>query len=223
MRIVLMGPPGAGKGTQAAMLARNLAVLHISSGDLFRIHQQRGTALGLKAQEYMAAGLLVPDEVTIAMVLEEVFTPIAEKGFILDGFPRNVNQAQALDQALEGRGKVIDHGLSIYLPTKELMKRLLGRMLCPKCRATYNASTLPPKKKGICDQCGAPLQKRSDDNSEAVERRLHVYQEESKPLVDYYDSQDKLVQIDGWGTVEEVGKRLLKSLGHSQPWSLAIS
>ncbi len=213
MRIILMGPPGAGKGTQAALLARNLEVPHISTGDLFRHHQQRGTALGMKVQEYMAKGLLVPDEVTIAMLLEELFTPLSKRGFILDGFPRNINQARALDQAIEGQGKVIDHSLSIHVPTKELIKRILSRVLCPQCQAAYNTDTLPPKQKGMCDRCGGPLQQRGDDTPQAVERRLQVYEEESKPLVDLYDSQCKLLQVDGLGTVEEVSQRLLKVLG----------
>ena len=207
-----MGPPGVGKGTQATLLAQRLKVSHISSGDLLRSHQQRGTPLGLEAQKYMTAGLLVPEELTIAIIMEEVLSPQAQKGFILDGFPRTLNQAQALDSTLKEQRKVLDYTLYIEVPTQELVKRLAGRLLCSRCQATYNTETQPPQHKGTCGRCGGSLRQRDDDTTEAVERRFQVYEKESSPLLDYYRSQGKLVSIDGLRTVMEVNQHLLKAL-----------
>lgn len=212
IRVVLMGPPGAGKGIQGRLLAPTLKVPHISSGDLFRSQQQRQTPLGLKAQKYMAAGLLVPDKVTIDIIMEEILSPQAQRGFIFDGFPRTLNQAHALDSVLKEQGKVLDYTLYIEVPTLELIKRLAGRLLCSRCQATYNTETQPPQQKGICNRCGSSLRQRDDDTGEAVERRLQVYEKESSPLVEYYHSRGKLVGIDGLATVIEVNQHLLTAL-----------
>lgn len=211
-RLILLGPPGAGKGTQAVGLAERLGVPHIASGDLFRHHQQNGTPLGLKVREYINQGMLVPDEITIAMVLEQVLLPESQRGFILDGFPRNLAQAKALDDALAVKGVWIDRVSFIKVPVEELIKRLEGRRVCRKCQAPYHLETAPPKKPDKCDLCGGEIYQREDDTLDAVAVRLKVYQEETEPLVDYYNRAGKLVEVNGLGTVEEVGTRLHKAL-----------
>ena len=211
-RLILLGPPGAGKGTQAVGLAERLGVPHIASGDLFRHHQQNGTPLGLKVREYINQGMLVPDEITIAMVLEQVLLPESQRGFILDGFPRNLAQAKALDDALAVKGVWIDRVSFIKVPVEELIKRLEGRRVCRKCQAPYHLETAPPKKPDKCDLCGSEIYQREDDTLDAVAVRLKVYQEETEPLVDYYNRAGKLVEVNALGTVEEVGTRLHKAL-----------
>ena len=211
-RLILLGPPGAGKGTQAVGLAERLGVPHIASGDLFRHHQQNGTPLGLKVREYINQGMLVPDEITIAMVLEQVLLPESQRGFILDGFPRNLAQAKALDDALAVKGVWIDRVSFIKVPVEELIKRLEGRRVCRKCQAPYHLETAPPKKPDKCDLCGGEIYQREDDTLDAVAVRLKVYQEETEPLVDYYNRAGRLVEVNGLGTVEEVGTRLHKAL-----------
>ncbi len=212
MRALLLGPPGAGKGTQAKMLAESLGVPHVASGDLFRYHQRQGTPLGLKAAEYMSQGLLVPDEITIAMVLERILPPLGQVGFLLDGFPRNLVQAQALDEALAGRGQALNRVVLIRVPQEELIKRLSGRLVCRQCQAPYHRDNASPKTPGKCDLCGGELYQRQDDTPEAVRVRIQVYQNETEPLVAFYSRSEKLVAVDGMGTVEEVGQRLLRSL-----------
>ena len=212
MRLILLGPPGAGKGTQAKMLAENLGVPHIASGDLFRYHQREGTPLGLKAMEYMSQGLLVPDEITITMVLEQILPPPGQKGFLLDGFPRNQVQARALDEALAGRGQEIDRTILIKVTPEELVRRLGGRLVCQQCQAPYHRETEPPKTPGKCDLCGGELYQRQDDTPEAVRVRIRVYRDETEPLIEYYSQPGKLVEVDGVGTVEEVGQWLLRFL-----------
>lgn len=212
MRAVLLGPPGAGKGTQAKLLAQRLNIPHIASGDLFRTHQERGTPLGLKAREYMERGVLVPDEITIAMVLEHILSLDRDEGFILDGFPRNLNQAEALDRALRERGRELDRVLYIRVSEGELVRRLSGRLVCRRCQTPYHLESSPPRNPGRCDVCGGELYQREDDTPEAVRRRIQVYQTETAPLVEYYRRAGKLVEVEGEGPLEEVNRRLLESL-----------
>ena len=212
MRLVLLGPPGAGKGTQAKLLAESLGVSHIASGDLFRHHQRKGTPLGLKVMEYMSQGLLVPDDITIAMILEQVLSPVGQKGYLLDGFPRNLVQAEALNEALAGRGHEIYRAILVQVPQEELVRRLSGRLVCSNCQAPYHKETAPPSAEGKCDVCGWELYQRDDDTPESVRVRVKVYHDETVPLIEYYSRIGKLVEVDGTGAVEEVGQRLLQSL-----------
>ena len=196
------------------MLAERLGVPHISSGDLFRYHQKEGTPLGLKTKEYMSQGLLVPDEITIAMVLEQIQPPRCLNGFLLDGFPRTLAQAWVLDVAPAGTGFGIDRAILIEVPIEELIRRLSGRLVCQQCQAPYHSQDAAPKTAGRCNFCGGELYQRDDDAPEAVRVRLQVYQEETEPLIDHYIQQKKLVRVDGVGTVEEVGQKFLDSLQH---------
>ena len=211
-RLILLGPPGAGKGTQAKALAGRLDVPHVASGDLFRHHQQQGTPLGVKALEYMTQGMLVPDEITIAMVLERILPPLAQNGFLLDGFPRNLVQADALDQSLAGRGLEITKTILIKVPVDELVTRLSGRLVCRQCQAPYHKETTPPKNPDVCDSCGGELYQRQDDTPEAIRTRIQVYEDETQPLVEYYDRDNCLAEVDGVGGVEEISRRLLQAL-----------
>ena len=211
-RLIFLGPPGAGKGTQAKLLAEHLGISHVASGDLFRYHQRKGTPLGVKALEYMSQGLLVPDEITIAMVLEQILTPVGQIGALLDGFPRNLAQALALEEALVYRGQQIDKVLQIKVPNEEMLKRLNGRLVCRQCEAPYHREKAPPKVPDTCDRCGGELYQRQDDAPEAVSVRIKVYRDETEPLVEHYGRAEKLVEIDGVGTVEEVSQRLLDAL-----------
>ncbi len=212
MRLILLGAPGSGKSTQAKMLTERLGLPHIATGDLMRLHQQQGTPFGLKAMEYMNHGLLVPDEISIAMVLEEVLPPMGQKGFLLDGFPRNLVQAEALDQALAGRGLETNLAILIKVPHDEVMKRLGGRFLCQQCQTPYHLETRPSETEGKCDQCGGVLYQRPDDTLEAVKVRINVYKQETEPLVEYYKAISKMVEVDGEGLVEEVNNRVLEAL-----------
>ena len=213
-RVILLGPPGAGKGTQAKMLSEDLGVAHIASGDLFRHHQHKGTPLGLKVTEYVSHGLLVPDEITIAMVLEAILPPVGliKNGFLLDGFPRNLTQAEALDEAWASRGRLIDRAIVIKVPQEELVVRLSGRLICRSCQALYHRNTAPPKVADRCDQCGGELYQRPDDVPEAVKTRIQVYDEETEPTVEHYRRTGRLVDVDGVGTGNQVGSRILQSL-----------
>jgi len=210
--VILLGPPGAGKGTQAKLVAEATNLRHISSGDLFRHHLSQGTPLGKKANEFMSKGFLVPDDVTINMVLEEMRKAGAASGLMLDGFPRNLTQAQRLDAALDQQGQAVDSALLMTLPVDELVKRLSGRLVCRQCKATYNSVTAPSKKPGLCDACGGQLYQRDDDKPESVRTRLKVYESETRPLVDYYRRQGKLTEVDAAGSVEDVQRRLLRTL-----------
>ena len=211
-RLVMLGPPGAGKGTQAKILADKMGISHISSGDLFRRHREEGTRLGLRSVEYMRQGLLVPDEVTIEMVLDQIKSPSSSNGFLLDGFPRNLTQAQALDEASEGTGQEVDLATLINVPLEELVKRLIGRRLCRQCQAPYHREYAPPKTPGKCNLCRGELYQRQDDTPDAVRVRIQVYEDETRPLVGYYNKDKKLVEVDGVGTVNEVAQRLLQAL-----------
>jgi len=206
--IIFLGAPGAGKGTQAAELARERKLEHVATGDLFRQALERGTELGLKAKSYMEKGVLVPNQVTIAMVLERLSAPDCAGGAILDGFPRNLEQAEALDKALSQQGKAIDKVVYIKVSEEELLKRLSGRWICRRCQAPYHATDSPPKIPGKCDKCGGELYQRPDDNETSVKKRLEVYFAETAPLIDYYNQGGKLLEIDGEGGVAEVAKRI---------------
>ncbi len=212
MYIILLGPPGAGKGTQAAIVAKKLNLVHIATGDLFRQAAEQGTELGRKAQTYMTKGLLVPDEITIRMVLERISAPDCPHGVILDGFPRNLQQAEALDKALARQAKTTDKVVYIKVSEEELLKRLTGRWICRQCQTPYHALYSPPRVWGKCDQCGGELYQRPDDAATTVKKRLQVYFAETAPLIDYYQKTKKLLEIDGEGNVDEVGQRIVAAL-----------
>ncbi|MFE4641442.1 adenylate kinase [Streptomyces sp. NPDC056730] len=213
MRIVLVGPPGAGKGTQAAYLAKNLKVPHISTGDLFRANISQGTTLGKLAKSYMDAGNLVPDEVTIAMAQERMAQPDATDGFLLDGFPRNVSQAKALDEALEADGVKLDAVLDLEVPEDEVVTRIAGRRVCRNDSAhVFHVTYSPPKKEGVCDICGGELYQRDDDSEETVRTRLEVYHTQTEPIIDHYRAQGLVVTISALGKVTEVTDRAMAAL-----------
>jgi adenylate kinase len=213
MRIVLVGPPGAGKGTQAAFLAKKLSIPHISTGDLFRANISQGTSLGKQAKSYMDEGNLVPDAVTIAMALDRMAQPDAQNGFLLDGFPRNVSQAQALDEALNADGVQLDAVLDLEVPEDEVVKRIAGRRICRNQEShVFHVTYSPPKKDGVCDTCGGELYQRDDDSEETVRRRLEVYHTQTEPIIDYYKAQGLVVTISALGKVTEVTKRAMEAL-----------
>ncbi len=214
MRVVLLGPPGAGKGTQAAELARFLGVPHVASGELFRDHQRRDTELGRLAKMYMERGVLVPDEITIGMVTQWISAPEQSAGYLLDGFPRTLAQAEALDEgaAYNGGLNCVAH---ISVETSELVLRLSGRLICRQCQAVYHRSFAAPKSQGMCDECGGDLYQRPDDSEEAVKIRLDVYSQETEPLIGYYRAQGKLVEVRGVGSIDEVQKRLRQAVSRA--------
>lgn len=217
MRIVLVGPPGAGKGTQATRLAETLHIPHISTGDLFRANISWQTELGKLAKSYMDAGNLVPDEVTIAMAKDRMEQSDAEGGFLLDGFPRNVSQAQALDELLEAEDMKLDAVLDLEAPENEVVKRIAGRRVCRNDSAhVFHESYQPPKKEGVCDACGGELYQRDDDSEETVRKRLEVYHTKTEPIIDYYKSQGLVVTIAATGPVAEVTDRALEALKRDQ-------
>lgn len=209
---ILLGAPGAGKGTQAAMLIVALGIPHVASGDLFREHLGKGTELGLLAKQYMDEGKLVPDDVTVRMVLERLAQPDCAKGAILDGFPRTIAQAQALERALAENGRRIQAALYIRVSTEELLRRLGGRYTCKNCGAVYHIVFDPPKQPGVCDRCGGPLYQRPDDTPETAKKRLDVYFEQTAPLIQYYRQQGLLREIDGEQPIEAVHAALLKEI-----------
>ncbi|MFD8804872.1 adenylate kinase [Streptomyces sp. NPDC059597] len=220
MRIVLVGPPGAGKGTQAVRLAETLSVPHISTGDLFRANISRQTELGKLAKSYMDAGNLVPDEVTIAMAKDRMEQPDAENGFLLDGFPRNVSQAEALDELLQSEGIKLDAVLDLEVPEDEVVKRIAGRRICRNDSShVFHETYSPPKKEGVCDVCGGELYQRDDDSEDTVRKRLEVYHTQTEPIIDYYRSQGPVVTISALGPVDEITKRALAALKSEQPAS----
>jgi adenylate kinase len=213
MYIIFLGAPGAGKGTQAARLAEALGLVHVATGDLFRQALERGTELGLAAKSYMEKGTLVPDQITISLVLERLSKPDSSRGAILDGFPRNLEQAGALDKALAQEGRAIDKVVYIKVTEEELLRRLSGRWICRKCQTPYHIPDSPPKVPGKCDKCGGELYQRPDDNEESIRKRLEVYFAETAPLIDYYVKKGKLLEIDGVGGVDEVARRIKTALG----------
>lgn len=216
MNIILMGPPGAGKGTQAEHIRKEYLLPHISTGDMFREAVQNGTPMGEEARKYMDAGQLVPDSVTIGIVQDRLGMPDCTQGFLLDGFPRTVNQAQALDEVLGKLGKRLDLALNISVPEEVLTARMVGRVFCSECKTVYNTIFNPPAAEGVCDRCGGVLVQRSDDKAETVKKRIDVYMEQTRPLLDYYARQGNLVTLDGQRDPEEVFrdvKALLEKLG----------
>ncbi len=212
MYIILLGAPGAGKGTQAAMLAGKLKITPVASGDLFRQALEKETELGKKARAFMDKGRLVPDEITIRMVLERLAAPDTKKGAVLDGFPRNIKQAGALDEDLARQGKAVAKAIYIEVPEAELLRRMAGRLVCRDCQAPYHETDSPPKKKGACDRCGGELYQRADDNAATIKKRLEVYFTETAPLIDYYKKAGKLLEIDGEGGTAAVNRRILAAL-----------
>ena len=212
-RVVLLGPPGAGKGTQASLIARRRGIAHIASGDLFRKHLGEGTELGKLAKTYMDKGELVPDGVTIRMALDRMAEPDAGQGYVLDGFPRTMEQARALDAALEARSESIDAAPLIEVETEELVRRLAGRWICRACQTPYHATSSPPKSEGACDACGGELYQRDDDKAEVVRARLETYERQTAPLIDYYDAQGKVARVNGEQAVERVTAELERVIG----------
>jgi adenylate kinase len=210
--IILLGAPGAGKGTQAVMLVEKLKLVQVASGDLFRKALQQETDLGKKAKAYMEKGQLVPDEITIQMVLERLAAPDVKNGAILDGFPRNLKQAKALDKALAKQSKAIDKVINIDVSEEEVLRRLGGRWICRNCQAPYNEVDSPPKVNGKCDRCGGELYQRADDNPTTIKKRLEVYLKETSPLIDYYKKAGKLVEVVSEGGPEAVNKKIFAAL-----------
>ena len=212
MHILLMGPPGAGKGTQAAKLAAKFGIPHISTGDMFRAAVKAGTELGKKAKACMEEGRLVPDDVTIGIVRERLSETDAKKGFILDGFPRTVEQANALDGILKDLGLALKGAIDINVPNDLLVERAVGRRVCKQCGATYHVKFQPSKAEGVCDKCGGELYQRGDDSSATITNRLKVYDEQTKPLIDYYKKAGLYTEIDGSQPIELVTEALFKAL-----------
>jgi len=207
-----MGPPGAGKGTQAALLVDHYKIPHISTGDMFREAIKQGTPLGLKAKEYMDAGALVPDEVTIGIVADRLAQPDCANGFLLDGFPRTAAQADALAKILSDLNINLDGVVNIEVPEEVLLERLTGRRVCKQCAATFHTVFNPPKVQGICDKCGGELFQRSDDTIETAQNRLKVYNEQTEPLIAYYSRQGLLKRIEGDGEIQQVFRNIVKVL-----------
>lgn len=213
LRTILLGPPGAGKGTQAVKIVEKYGIPHISTGDIFRENIKKGTELGKKAQEYMNKGELVPDDLVIAIATARLLEDDCKNGFLLDGFPRTVYQAEKLDEFLEAHNSKIDKVVDISVGKEELMIRLTGRRVCKKCGASYHIVNIPPKKEGVCDICGGPLIQRDDDNAETAANRIEVYEEQTRPLVDYYKKAGNLVIIDGTTGLENVFADIVRALG----------
>ena len=216
MKIVLLGPPGAGKGTQAEVLTKKLLVPHISTGDMFRAAIKNGTAMGIEAKSYMDRGQLVPDEVTVGIIKDRIAQPDCSGGFLLDGFPRTIAQAEALDQLLADKGG-LDAVLNISVPLEKLVERLTGRRMCRKCGAIYHMLYNAPAKEGVCDACGGELYQRDDDKLETVTNRLDVYEAQTAPLIGYYEQQGKLFTVNGDQPINAVLADLGKALG--QDWA----
>ena len=204
MKIIMLGAPGAGKGTQAKMIAEKYAIPHIYTGDIFRANIKEGTKLGEEAKQYMDQGLLVPDELTVKILLDRVAKEDCRNGYVLDGFPRTIPQAEVLDQALNGLGDKIDYAIDVNVPDENIIKRMSGRRACLSCGATYHVEHIPPQKEGICDTCGEKLVLRDDDKPETVQNRLHVYHEQTQPLIDFYTQKGILKAVDGTKDMEAV-------------------
>lgn len=213
MKIIMLGAPGAGKGTQAKKIADKYKIPHISTGDIFRANIKEGTELGLKAKQFMDQGLLVPDEVTIGMLLDRIHQADCENGYVLDGFPRTIPQAESLTRALGEMGEQIDYAIDVDVPDENIVNRMSGRRACLKCGATYHVTFAPPKKEGICDVCGSELVLRDDDKPETVQKRLSVYHEQTQPLIEYYKKAGVLHSVDGTQEMEAVFAGITAILG----------
>lgn len=212
MNILFMGPPGAGKGTQAERIVQEFGIPHISTGDAFRAAMREGTPIGLKAKEYMDKGLLVPDDVTVGIVRERLAAPDCEQGFLLDGFPRTLAQAEALDDILEAMGRKLDHVVNLHVDRELLLARLTGRRICKTCGATYHVIFNPPQQEGICDKDQGELYQRSDDSEEKVGTRLDEYINKTAPLLDYYSEKGLLRQVDGEKEIDTVTSEIVSLL-----------
>jgi len=212
MRVVLFGPPGSGKGTQASLLKEKYGLVHIATGDILREAVSNKTEVGLKAKSYMDRGELVPDDVVIEIVKDKLQS-IGEAGFILDGFPRTIAQAEALDRVLVELGKPLDAVLNLQVDEEELVRRLSGRRVCPSCGEPYHVDSKPPKVDEVCDKCGAALLHREDDKPEAIRNRLRVYREQTEPVLGYYASKSILKNIDAVGDIEQVASRIANAVG----------
>lgn len=213
MKIIMLGAPGAGKGTQAKMIADKYGVPHISTGDIFRANIKNGTELGMEAKKYMDQGLLVPDELTVRILLDRVAQDDCKNGYVLDGFPRTIPQAEVLDSELTKLGDHIDYAINVDVPDENIVKRMSGRRACLTCGATYHIEHVPPKKEGICDVCGSELVLRNDDKPETVKNRLNVYHEQTQPLIDFYTEKGVLKTVDGTVPMEEVFAAITAILG----------
>ena len=212
MRVIFLGPPGVGKGTQADNIATHFKIVKIATGDLLRDGVAKGTSLGLKAKQYMDAGGLVPDVVVIGLIEEKLSLPECESGFLLDGFPRTVTQANTLSDILASKNQALDKVVYFMLPVNEIVRRLSGRRSCPKCQAVFHVESIPPKVSDVCDSCQSSLVQRSDDQPETIESRLAVYEKQTAPLVEYYRERKVLSELDGSGAVTDVQERLLAAL-----------
>ena len=217
VRVVLIGPPGAGKGTQARALAALWGIPQVSSGDLLRAVVREDSELGREAASYMDRGQLVPDELVLKLIAERLRKKDAHKGFILDGFPRNVSQAEALGKGLDKAGLKLDKAVAVIVPDEEIVKRISGRRTCAKCNAMYHVAFEPPAKPGVCDKCGGELYQREDDAEETVRERLKVFAEATRPLLDHYGQLGLLAQINGVGRTDEVEKRILSAVNGVAP------
>ena len=213
MKIIMLGPPGAGKGTQAKMIAEKYGIPHISTGDIFRYNIKNGTELGKEAKKYMDQGLLVPDELTVKILLDRVAKDDCKNGYVLDGFPRTIPQAEVLEEALTKLGDRIDYAINVEVPDENIVKRMGGRRACVNCGATYHIEHVPPKKEGICDNCGSELILRDDDKPETVKNRLSVYHKQTQPLIDFYNGKGVLRTVDGTVDMKDVFNAIVAILG----------
>ena len=213
MKVIMLGAPGAGKGTQAKQIADKYCIPHISTGDIFRANIKNGTELGKKAKTYMDQGLLVPDELVVELVADRIQQDDCKNGFVLDGFPRTIPQAEALDAALEKINEKMDYAIDVDVPDENIIKRMSGRRACLNCGATYHIVSIPTKVEGICDRCGSPVVLRDDDKPETVQKRLEVYHAQTQPLIDYYKKQDILKTVNGVQPMEDVFHAIVEILG----------
>ena len=213
MKIIMLGAPGAGKGTQAKKIAEKYSIPHISTGDIFRANIKNGTELGAKAKEYMDKGLLVPDELVCDLVVDRIQQADCEKGYILDGFPRTIPQAEALDKALAANNEAVDFAINVEVPDENIINRMSGRRACVGCGATYHIQFNAPKVEGVCDTCGEKLILRDDDKPETVKNRLSVYHEQTQPLIDYYSKKGVLAEVDGTQAMDDVFNAIVNVLG----------
>ncbi len=213
MKIIMLGAPGAGKGTQAKMIADKYSVPHISTGDIFRANIKNGTELGMEAKKYMDQGQLVPDELTVKILLDRVAQDDCQNGYVLDGFPRTIPQANVLDEALNKLGEKIDFAVNVDVPDENIIRRMGGRRACVSCGATYHIEHVPPKTEGICDRCNSELILRDDDKPETVKNRLEIYHEQTQPLIEFYEAKGVLKNVDGTVDMKDVFAAIVSILG----------